>query len=231
MFKADNIYKSFGDKIVLRGISFELEKGKIYTLIGGNGSGKTTLFNIITGFIKPDKGKVEFKDFNLCKKTAYKINRLGISRTFQDLRIIQGLTVRENILLALKGHPGENILSALFPQMMYKETNRKFVDKANEIIDRIYLKEVADNLAGEISYGQQKLLTLGCCLASDPELYLLDEPISGIDTENYKNIIKIVEGLKKEGKTILQVEHDEKYINQTSDKILTIENGVINTNA
>jgi len=227
MLKIINIHKAFGEQKVLNGLTFDLEKGKIYTLIGGNGSGKTTLFNIISGFIRPDKGQVIFKGKEISKTAPFKITRAGISSSFQDLRLITTLPVRENILLSFKHNPGENILKAMMPPVIIKKNSIEFLKKADEILERIHLSEVADNLAGEISYGQQKLLTLGCCLANNPELILLDEPVAGIDEKNYENIRNIISILKQEGKTILQIEHHKEYIKEQSDKILFLNDGII----
>lgn len=212
MLKVHNIHKSFGEKYVLKGINFELEKGKVYTLTGGNGTGKTTLFNIITGFIKPDKGYVEYKGINLSNKPSFRIYRLGISRTFQDLRIVHGMTVRENILLAIEN------------KMFHNESSVEH-NKATEVIEKVSLTEVAESLAGEISYGQQKLLTIGCCIANHSELLLIDEPVAGIDSLNYEKIKEIILQLKTEGKTILQIEHNQDYIESTSDVVFELEEG------
>ena len=212
MLKVHDIHKSFGEKNVLKGISFELEKGKVYTLTGANGTGKSTLFNIITGFIKPDKGFVEFKGINLSNKPSFEIYRLGISRTFQDLRIVHGMTVRENILLAIENK-------------MFKNASKEECGRVEEVIEKVSLSEVGESLAGDISYGQQKLLTIGCCIANHSELLLIDEPVAGIDVVNYEKIKEIILQLKSEGKTILQIEHNQDYIEGTSDVVYELEDG------
>jgi branched-chain amino acid transport system ATP-binding protein len=218
VLKVHDIHKSFGEKYVLKGISFELEKGKIYTLTGGNGTGKTTLFNIITGFIKPDKGFVEFNGINLTNKPSFRIYRLGISRSFQDLRIVHGMTVRENILLAIENE-------------MFHNSNKNEINRSIEIIEKVSLIDVAESLAGEISYGQQKLLTVGCCIANHSDLLLIDEPVAGIDSINYEKIKKIILQLKSEGKTILQIEHNQDYIEGTSDLVYELEEGKLSEHA
>lgn len=206
----ENISKSFGERKLFQNLSLILEVGKIYSLMGANGSGKTTLFNILTGFIKADSGKILFKDHDLNSSPPNRINNLGIARTFQDLRIINNLSVRENILLAVE------------KKMFHFPTDdEKF--KTEKILKQVSLFECADNLGTDLSYGQQKLLTLGCCLANNPQLLLLDEPISGIDKENLEKIRKIVMELRNEGKSILQIEHNKDYIESTSDCILLLE--------
>jgi len=214
MLKLSNIHKSFGDVRVLNGVNLRLDVGFVYTLKGGNGSGKTTLINIISGFLKPDEGDVEFKEKRIDKFAPYRLNRLGIGRTFQDLRLATQMTVYENILLALETKP--------FAYPSKEQTKR-----ANEILEKVSLKEKRNELAGEISYGQQKLLTIGCCIANNDDLLLIDEPVAGIDKDNLLKITNLIKQLKREGKTILQIEHNNEYIKATSDQIFQMEKGVV----
>ncbi len=225
MLEINNLHKSFGENHVLNGINLSLEQGKIYTLIGGNGTGKTTLFNLITGFIKPDKGKIIFKEKELNKQNPVIINHFGITRTFQDLRIINQLTVKENILLSFKNNPGEKILNSLLPAGIFQKQYDEFEGKADQILNKVHLKEVENNLASEISYGQQKLLTIACCLANNARLLLLDEPVAGIDKDNYTRIYNLIIELKNEGRTILQIEHNHKFVESLSDGIWFLNAG------
>jgi branched-chain amino acid transport system ATP-binding protein len=212
----ENISKSFGERKLFENLSLELEPGKIYSLMGANGSGKTTLFNIITGFVKADSGKILFNNNNLNTLSSININKLGISRTFQDLRLINSLSVFENILLVLD-------------KKMFHFSSDKEKSIAKQVIERVSLSNYTDNLGSDLSYGQQKLLTLGCCIASDPKLILLDEPIAGIDIENQKKIEQIMIVLRNEGKTILQIEHNLEYINSITDYVFLIEDKSIKT--
>ena len=225
MLEIKNLYKSFGEQKVLQGLNISVEKGKIYTIIGGNGTGKTTLFNLITGFLQPDKGEIWFNGKRIDKHSPVSINGRGITRTFQDLRIINQLSVKENILLSFKNNPGEKILNSFLPSAIFKKQYHLFLESAENILQKIHLKEVEDNPAGEISYGQQKLLTIGCCLANDAQLLLLDEPVAGIDKENYKRIYNLILALKKEGKTILQIEHNHDFVEILSDGIWFLNAG------
>lgn len=227
MLKIINIQKSFGDREILSGLNLELEAGAIYSLMGSNGVGKTTLFNILTGFLRADNGDIYFKEKNISNCTPIKINDLGITRTFQNLRMIEGLTVKENILLSFKGNKGENIFNAMLPGVMLKEYYNSFDERADNIIEQIFLNDVAESKAGEISYGQQKSLTLGCCLANDAELYLLDEPVAGINPDYREKIARLLKNIKANGKTILLIEHNADFINAVSDKIFFLSNGTI----
>ena len=214
MLELKNIHKSFGDVRVLNGTNLRLEKGLVYTLKGGNGSGKTTLINIISGFLKPDDGIVELRGKKVIRFSPFRVNRLGIGRTFQDLRLATQMTVYENILLALE-------------KKRFAYPNKDLQKRADEILQTVSLSEKRNELAGEISYGQQKLLTIGCCIANNAELLLIDEPVAGIDKDNRLKIIQLIKQLKQVGKTILQIEHHPDYINETSDHVLQMEKGVL----
>ena len=225
MLEIKNIYKSFGEQKVLKGLNMSIEQGRIYTMVGGNGTGKTTLFNLITGFLQPDKGEIWLNNKRLDKHSPVSINSKGITRTFQDLRIINQLTVKENILLSFKNNPGEKIFNSVLPARIFEKQYANFTEKTNQILEKIYLKEVENNLASEISYGQQKLLTICCCLANDAQLLLLDEPVAGIDKDNYSRIYNLIIELKKEGRTILQIEHNHDFVESLSDEIWFLNTG------
>jgi len=227
MLKLKNLHKSFGDRKILSGLNLELNTGHIYSMMGANGSGKTTLFNILTGFLNADSGMFFFNERNITNYSPIKINNLGIARTFQNLRLIEGLTVEENILLSFKANKGENIFNAMLPEVMLKEYYNFFNEKAEEIIEKIFLNDVAENKAGEISYGQQKLLTLGCCLANDADLFLLDEPVAGINPHYREKISLLLKDIKINKKTILIIEHNGEFISDVSDKIFFLSNGII----
>ncbi len=225
MLEIRNIYKSFGEQKVLQGLNMFFETGKIHTIIGGNGAGKTTLFNLITGFLDPDKGEIILDDLRLDHHSPVTINKKGITRTFQDLRIINSLSVRENILLSFKDNPGEKVLNAFLPERFFKKEYAKFEEQTGKILERIHLKAVENNLADEISYGQQKLLTIGCSLANNATHLLLDEPVAGIDNENFIRISRLIQELKNEGKTIIQIEHRHDFVESLSDGIWFLYDG------
>jgi len=225
MLEIKNIYKSFGKQAILNGLNMTFELGQIHTLVGGNGTGKTTLFNLITGFLKPNKGEIWYKGNRLDNLSPVSINAKGITRTFQDLRIINQLTVKENILLSFKNNPGEKILNSILPSSIFKKQYTDFDERTKFILQKIHLDEVKHNLASDISYGQQKLLTVGCCLANDADLLLLDEPVAGIDRDNYQRISDLIIDLKKEGKTIIQIEHNHHFVESLSDTIWFLNTG------
>ncbi len=217
------------EKQILKELSLSLEGQSIYALMGGNGAGKTTLFNLITGFIKPQSGEILFRGKNLAFQQPYTINRQGIGRTFQDLRLITKLTVKENIILAMQHNPTDNWLHALLPEQFYRNSNKLLSQKADEIVEEYFLINVKNSLAGEISYGQQKLLTLACCVANGAKMLLLDEAVAGIQPEYRIKIAKLIRALREQGKTILLIEHNTDFIADVADTIFFLHEGTLST--
>jgi len=201
----------------------------VYALMGGNGAGKTTLFNLINGFIKPQAGAILLNGKNLTHLQPYTINRQGIGRTFQDLRLITKLTVKENIILAMQHNPTDNWFNALLPQQLYRTSTQQLAQQADTIITTYYLNEVKHSLAGEISYGQQKLLSLACCVANGATLLLLDEAVAGIQPEYRNKIAELIRTLRKQGKTILLIEHNTDFIADVADTILFLREETLST--
>lgn len=197
--------------------------------MGSNGAGKTTLFNLINGFIRPQGGKILFRSEKITALPPFRINRKGIGRTVQDLRLITKLTVKENIILAMQGNPSDNWLNAMRPEPFHRSTNQKLDTRADEIIDQFFLADVKNALGAEISYGQQKLLTLACCVANGASLLLLDEAVAGIQPEYRKKITLLIQQLKEQGKTIWLIEHNTDFISEVADKIFFLHEGAIST--
>ena len=225
ILKVTHIKKAFGDNEVLKDVNFSLERGKVYVLMGTNGSGKTTLFNIITGFLKADAGEVKLRDRNITNQEPHIINQMGIGRTFQDLRLIEGLSVIENVMLAFPGQEGEKWWKVLFPNKRVRNEQAKNKQKAEEILKTCFIDDVARARAGEISYGQQKLLTLACCIANNAELFLLDEVVAGVNPRYRELLVTIIREWQQDGKTFLIIEHNSDFIKAVSDQILFLNEG------
>lgn len=230
MFEIKHITFGFSPETqILKDISLSLEEKKIYALMGSNGAGKTTLFNIISGFIKPQSGEIFLGGKNLTHQQPYKINHQGIGRTFQDMRLITKLSVKENIILAMQQNPTDSWLNAMLPENFHIKTNTTLKKKADEIVDQFFLEDMKNSLASEISYGQQKLLSLACCVANGSTLLLLDEAVAGIQPEYRNKIAMLVKQLKEQGKTILLIEHDTDFIVDVADRIFFLHDGEIST--
>lgn len=220
---AENLSFSHPGKQILDAVGFSLYAGTITCLLGGNGAGKTTLFNLITGFLRPETGAIFLDDTTLAERPPYRISRLGVARTFQDLRLIGKLSVRGNILLALPRHPGERLGRALLPPWFHRTRDAADLHKVDTLLEEFFLSQVADQTASEISYGQQKLLTLACCTAMGAHMLLLDEPVAGISPEYRERIAERLASLKAAGKTILLIEHQPDFLELTGDTFLFLQ--------
>lgn len=199
------------------------EQGKIYVMMGANGAGKSTLFNLITGFLKPKAGSILLKKEKINGLLPYLINRKGIGRTFQDLRLINKLSVLENIALAMKNNPTDAWYRNIVPGHKNYRRGAKVV--AERIATAYHLDEVLNSMAGEISYGQQKLLTIACCVANDADMLLLDEPVAGVSPVYREHIAEALKQLRTKGKTILLVEHNTEFIEAIAGHILFLAEG------
>lgn len=216
-------YITFGfdtGKLLLNNINLKLEQGLIYVLMGSNGAGKTTLFNLISGFIKPGSGKISFNNQDITNWQPHQINsKAGIARTFQTLRLITLLTVKENIILAMKDSRPDVWLYNFLPRKFSLKMRQKQQQQGVRIAKEFFLTDVMDCLVSDISYGQQKLLSLACCVANGASLLLLDEVAAGIQPLYLEKIRDILLKLKADGKTIFIIEHNTTFIDQISDHI------------
>ena len=220
-----NLSKHFDGVAALDNFSLSLEHRSIVGIIGPNGAGKTTLFNVVSGFLSPENGEIRYRDINLAGMSDYRIAGRGISRTFQDLRLIMKLTVLENVMLAMKNQTGENIFQVLFNPGGVKKAEAENRDKAVALLEYVALREKINDPAENLSYGQQKLLSLACCLATDAELLLLDEPVAGIHPEIIEKILNIIKELKEKGKTVVMIEHNLDAVARISDRIVVMDEG------
>ena len=209
MLRIENVSKSFGGLLALNECSLSLERNQIIGLIGPNGSGKTTLFNLITGVLRPTSGEIYFQDQRITKLSPYAIARRGISRTFQITRIFRGMTVIENLLVVARGDNHDGSLEK----------------KAIGLLKFVKLYELRDGYAGELSYGQQKLLDFARALMTDPVLVLLDEPTSGLYPAMLEQMVKQVQEMRGPDKTVFMIEHNMRVVMRLCDKIFVLDNG------
>ncbi|MEW5925157.1 MAG: ABC transporter ATP-binding protein [Candidatus Zixiibacteriota bacterium] len=219
------ICRYFNGITALEDFSTSISSGEIVGLIGPNGAGKTTLFNVITGFLKPDSGTISFNNIDLIKTPPFKIYRLGITRTFQEIRLIRGLKVVDNILLSFRGHPGDSLLSSFAAFKAVSKREHDHILIAKSLLEKAELVEKTNVLAEDLSYGQQKLLSILCCLASDAELLLLDEPIAGIAPEFVNTILAIIRELAAQNKAIIIIEHNMDIILNMCNRVIFMDSG------
>jgi ABC-type branched-subunit amino acid transport system ATPase component len=203
----DGVRKSFGGVAAVNGVSLALEPGRIYGLIGPNGSGKTTLFNCITGLEPIDAGEVRFNDERIDGLKPSRIARRGIGRTFQMIRVFPELSALENLLVVTRGARGD--------------AERR----GREMLEFVKLERLADEYAGNLSYGQQKLVEFVRVLMTDPALILLDEPAAGVNRTLLNDLLAAVARLRDEGRTILLVEHDMKVVMGLCETVFVLDHG------
>jgi ABC-type branched-subunit amino acid transport system ATPase component len=226
MFEIKNLNKSFNGLQAVKDFSLSLLPNKITSLIGPNGAGKTTVFNIVTGYLTEDSGAISFNNDSIVNLPSWKIARKGISRTFQYLRLFRKLTVLENVLLARQNQSGENLFTALFTFSQNSSEHKQHIDKCVYLLEYVGLSDKQNDLAENLSYGQQKLLSIACCLAAEPKLLLLDEPVAGVQPAMIEKIITILKELvEKEKKTILLIEHNIDVVLDISDTIVVMDEG------
>ena len=224
VLEVKNLYKDFGGIKAVDGCSFKVERGKITALIGPNGAGKTTVFNLITGFNTPDTGDIDFNGDSIIGKPIYKIANEGISRTFQLIRIFPKMGVLENVMIAEKDQ-NENFWHGLLMLPKMRKREKEVEEKALELLKFVGLQDKKNELASDLSYGQQKLLEIARALANNPDLLLLDEPAAGVNPMMLKKIKELLLNLKKEGKTILLIEHNMNFVMDISDKVIVLDHG------
>lgn len=224
MLQINNLKKSFGGIKAINNCSFNIQKNTINALIGPNGAGKTTIFNIISGLIKPDQGNILYKGKSIINLPPHKIASSGISRTFQLIRLFPKLTVLDNLLLA-EPEVSEKLLISLFKRKFVKKEEQKAKEKCLNYLELVDMKDFSNTLAENLSYGQQKLVEIARSLATESELFLLDEPVAGINPLLREKLLNIIKNLKNEGKTILLIEHDMKFVLNIADNIVVLDHG------
>jgi len=226
MLRLKELTKDFGGLRAVDHCSFDVPRNTIFGLIGPNGSGKSTIFNLITGFLEPTNGEVLFQGRPITKMQPYEINRQGIARTFQLVRVFRNMTVMENLLLAPKAQQGERLLPALFKPPAVREAEQENIAKARKLLDLIGLRGAENELARNLPYAEQKMLEISRALMTDPELIMLDEPASGINPTVVNRILDYIRGLRDtQGKTFLIVEHDMRVIMNTCERIAVLNYG------
>jgi branched-chain amino acid transport system ATP-binding protein len=217
--------KSFGGLRALQDCSFSIAPGRITCLVGPNGAGKTTIFNVITGFLKPDEGHVAFCGRSLDGLTPQAVVHTGIARTFQNLRLFTDLTALDNVMVGLPRQFAEEPLGAIFRPLHAARTQGRRREEALGILSHVGLADRATERVRNLSYGEQKLLTVARVLATGAELLLLDEPASGLSASALDNIMALLRRLQNEGKTLLVVEHNTRVVQQIADEVLFLHQG------
>ena len=221
-----NISMHFGGLKAIEDLSFTIQKGEIRGLIGPNGAGKTTLFNVISGVYRPTAGHIMFQDLDISTLKPHQTARMGIVRTFQAITLFKNFSVLKNVLVGCHLHSQYNFWGALFDSRRTSQAEDQNMQKSMEILEFMGLADYCDELAVNLPHGHQRALGIGIAMAAEPNLLLLDEPCTGMNTEETAAMVELIKKIQDRGITILLIEHDMKVVMGICDHITVINFGM-----
>lgn len=225
LLEATSLQKRFAGVVALEDFEFTIDEREVVGLFGPNGAGKTTLVGVLTGSVSAERGTVCFRGECINGKAPEEIAQRGVVRTFQELRLIRGVPAIENVLLAFRNQSGEQLANVFLRRKEWKKQEARYKARARELLAMANLEEKAEDPAGALSYGQQKLLSLLCCLAADAQLLLLDEPVAGIAPEMMDRILSIVADLPDHGKSAIVIEHNVEALRRVCKRLMFMDAG------
>ncbi|BAU26353.1 branched-chain amino acid transport system ATP-binding protein [Aneurinibacillus soli] len=223
--KLENVSKIFGGLAALTEVSFEVEKGEIFGLIGPNGAGKTTLFNVITSIFPPTSGTVSFEGKAISGMKPHQISELGITRTFQNIKLFDHISALENVMVGAHGRTKAGVLSSVLRTRSQKEEERRTRARAEELLDIVGLDGYGDTIAENLAYGQQRRLEIARALATEPKLILLDEPAAGMNESETDDLFHLIKRIQLMDVTVVLIEHDMKLVMNICDHLAVINFG------
>jgi branched-chain amino acid transport system ATP-binding protein len=224
LLEVSGLTKHFGGLKAVNQFGMNIERGQIVGLIGPNGAGKTTIFNLLTGVIRPNAGKVIFDGHDITAKSPHKIAALGIGRTFQLTPLFANFTTLENVEASCYLHPRSGFWDTLFNTHAYQRNETQALEKSNQILDLVGLGRVKDEYAKNLSHGYQKMLGIARALAVQPRLLMLDEPLGGMNTDEMTFTMEIMNKMRGQGMTILVIEHNMQIL-ALCDQVVAINFG------
>ena len=228
LLEVKNLGISFGGLRAVNAFDIEIEKGQLYGLIGPNGAGKTTIFNLLTGVYKPDEGIIKLDGENITGKKAIDINKAGIARTFQNIRLFKDMSVKDNVKVGLHNHHPYSTLEGILRLPRYFKVEKQMDERAMELLKVFDLDQEADLLASNLPYGKQRKLEIARALATDPKLLLLDEPAAGMNPNETKELMDTIRFVRdKFDMTILLIEHDMKLVSGICEKLTVLNFGEV----
>ncbi len=225
--KIDSLTMQFGGLTAVKDFNLELHRGEIIALIGPNGAGKTTAFNMITGVYAPTKGSIYFKDINIVGLRPDQITRMGIARTFQNIRLFKELSILDNVLIANHLNLKSNLFEAVFRLPRYKNEDKGMLDKSLDLLERLGLVDLRNEKSSSLPYGQQRRLEIARALATEPEVLLLDEPAAGMNPRETKDLTAFIRRLKHDfDLSIFMIEHHMNVVMDISERIYVLDYGI-----
>ena len=227
LLEAKAVAKHFGGVKALRDVSLSINHGEIYGLIGPNGAGKTTFFNCMTGLYIPDGGGFTFDGTPLIADAPDKAAARGIARTFQNIRLFGNMTALENVMVGRHVRTKAGVLGAMFQNQATKAEEAAIRQKAIDLLHYVRIEERADDLARNLSYGDQRRLEIARALATEPKLLCLDEPAAGMNATETEQLRDLIDGIRRDGTTILLIEHDVKLVMGLCDRVAVLDYGAL----
>ena len=230
LLEVKNLSISFGGLRAVDNFNLNIEKGELYGLIGPNGAGKTTVFNLLTGVYKPDEGFIKLDGKDITGHRTVEINKAGIARTFQNIRLFKQLSVLDNVKAGLHNHHSYSTLTGIFRLPKYWKTEKEMNERAMEILKVFGLDVHADKLASNLPYGPQRKLEIARAMATEPKLLLLDEPAAGMNPNETQELMDTIQFVRKHfDMTILLIEHDMKLVSGICERLTVLNFGQILT--
>ena len=226
VLKTDQLCIQFGGLKAVDHVNLEIKKGELYGLIGPNGAGKTTVFNLLTGVYKPTSGRFYLCGEDLTGKSPIEVNKKGIARTFQNIRLFNNLTVIENVMVGLSNQIPCSIFESIFRLPRHRRSEKEYYERALELLRVFKLEEYKDYLASNLPYGKQRKLEIARAMATNPTLLLLDEPAAGMNPNETQELMDDIMFIRKEfGMTILLIEHDMRLVGGICEKLTVLNFG------
>ena len=235
ILEASNVTKQFGGLSAVKEVDIDIKEGEIRGLIGPNGAGKTTLFNLITGIYECTSGQVLFNGVDVLQATSvgmwkrnrrpYEICQSGIGRTFQNIRLFENMTAIENVIVGADAHHKQGVLAAIFRTPLHRREEKDGQEAAERILSFVGIHKYANELAGNLSYGDMRRVEIARALATNPKLLLLDEPAAGMNPTEKGRLLELIQKIRKENVTILLIEHDMKVVMKVCDRVAVLDHG------
>jgi branched-chain amino acid transport system ATP-binding protein len=234
ILEAKGVTKQFGGLTAVKNVDLIIEQGRIQGLIGPNGAGKTTFFNLLTGIFPPSGGQVLFEGeesltfhtFGIQRqRRPFEICQMGMARTFQNIRLFQNMTALENVIVGTDAHHKQNVLEAIFRSPRQRREEREGQEEAEGHLDFVGIHKYANELAGNLSYGDQRRVEIARALATKPKLLLLDEPAAGMNPTEKRSLMDLIKKVRDQGVTILLIEHDMKVVMGVCEQVAVLDYG------
>jgi branched-chain amino acid transport system ATP-binding protein len=223
--KLENVSKMFGGLAALTDVSFEVKKGEIFGLIGPNGAGKTTLFNVITAIFPPTTGTISFEGKPISGLKAHEIAKLGITRTFQNIKLFGHLSALDNVMVGAHCRTQTGVWGSILKTKAQREEEKRTKERALELLEVVGLKGFEETIAENLAYGQQRRLEIARALATEPKLILLDEPAAGMNESETDDLFHLIKRIQSMDITVVLIEHDMKLVMNICDRLTVINFG------